>query len=365
MRANCRVRAGCYAEYIAVPERALFALPPAADLEAAACLSNYQVAWHLLHTATRGAPGRTVLVGSASGGLGSAAVQLAKLAGMTAIALVGSDEKARALKAYGADHVIDQSREDVAARVSEITGSAGVDLILDAVGGPDFAKFLPMLGPFGLLVSYGKLVGKIEGNVVDALDAGPGYLNSAAVRIFTMHTLDDKPDIRAESMNYLIGKLAAGAIRPLIHARLPLQGRAPRPRDDRGAAGDREDSVKAIRTSRRQKSQCSRRQKDRMPISEKLKALIRSAWDDGAPCLVATQGSNGPNISPKGSMVVFDDGHLAYWERSKKQALENLGHDKRVCVMYANFKAQRDGVLELGLLAILRNGRAARGRVRP
>ena len=53
------VRAGCYAEYIAVPERALFALPPQADLEAAACLSNYQVAWHLLHTATRGAPGKT------------------------------------------------------------------------------------------------------------------------------------------------------------------------------------------------------------------------------------------------------------------------------------------------------------------
>ena len=74
-----------------------------------------------------------------------------------------------------------------------------------------------------------------------------------------------------------------------------------------------------------------------MSISEKLKGLIKSAWDDGAPCLVATQGPNGPNISPKGSMVVFDDEHLAYWERSKKQALENLGHDKRVCVMYANF----------------------------
>lgn len=217
------VRAGCYAEYIAVPERALFALPADADLEAAACLSNYQVAWHLIHTATRGAPGRSVLIGSASGGLGSAAVQLAKLAGMTAIALVGSEQKARALKAYGADHVIDHSREDVAARVSAITGGAGVDLILDAVGGPDFAKLLPMLGPFGLLVSYGKMVGRIEGNVVDALDSGPGYLNSAAVRIFTMHTLDDKPALRAELMNALIGQLAAGAIRPLIHARLPLK----------------------------------------------------------------------------------------------------------------------------------------------
>src|SRR5436190_9406528 len=87
-----------------------------------------------------------------------------------------------------------------------------------------------------------------------------------------------------------------------------------------------------------------------MPISEKLKALIRSAWDDGAPCLLATQGPNGPNISPKGSMVVFDDEHLAYWERSKKQALQNLGYDNRVCIIYANFKAQRDGALESGFL---------------
>jgi NADPH2:quinone reductase len=217
------VRAGCYAEYIAVPERALFALSPETDLEAAACLSNYQVAWHLLHTATRGAPGESVLIGQASGGLGSAAVQLAKLAGITAVALVGSEAKARALKAFGADHAIDHSREDVAGRVKEITGGTGVDLILDAAGGSDFAKFLPMLGPFGLLVSYGKLIGKIEGNVVDALDAGPGYLNSTAVRIFTMHTLDDKPDIRAQSMNDLISKLATGAVRPLVHARLPLK----------------------------------------------------------------------------------------------------------------------------------------------
>ena len=146
------VRAGCYAEYIAVPERALFALPPNADLEAAACLSNYQVAWHLLHTATRGAPGQSVLIGSASGGLGSAAVQLAKLAGMTAIALVGSAAKARALQAYGADHVIDHGREDVAARAAAITGGIGLDLIPAAVGGQDFAKFLPLPGPFGLPV---------------------------------------------------------------------------------------------------------------------------------------------------------------------------------------------------------------------
>ena len=87
-----------------------------------------------------------------------------------------------------------------------------------------------------------------------------------------------------------------------------------------------------------------------MALSDTVKTLIRNAWDDGYPCLVATSGPAGPNISPKGSMIVFDETHLAYWERSKRTALENLSHDKRVCVIYANFKAQRDGVLESGFL---------------
>lgn len=87
-----------------------------------------------------------------------------------------------------------------------------------------------------------------------------------------------------------------------------------------------------------------------MAISEKIRKLINGAWDDGYPCLLATTGAAGPNISPKGSMLVFDDLHLAYWERSKKVALENLGQDRRVIVMYANFKAQHDGVLDSGFL---------------
>jgi uncharacterized protein len=87
-----------------------------------------------------------------------------------------------------------------------------------------------------------------------------------------------------------------------------------------------------------------------MPLSDTIKSLILSAWDDGYPCLLATSGPQGPNIAPKGSMIVFDDEHLAWWERSKRAVLDNLSHDSRVCVIYANHKAQRDGVLESGFL---------------
>ena len=87
-----------------------------------------------------------------------------------------------------------------------------------------------------------------------------------------------------------------------------------------------------------------------MPLSDTIKTLIRNAWDDGHPCLVATVGPLGPNITPKGSMIVYDDQHLAWWERSKKGAYDNLAHDKRVCIMYANMQAQRDKVIDSGFL---------------
>jgi hypothetical protein len=87
-----------------------------------------------------------------------------------------------------------------------------------------------------------------------------------------------------------------------------------------------------------------------MAFSEKLQNLITNAWTDGHVCLLGTAGKDGPNISPKGSMIVFDDQHLAYWERSKKTALENLQHDKRVVVIYSNMQAQRAGELDSGVL---------------
>jgi NADPH:quinone reductase len=98
------VRAGCYAEYIAVPARAAHKLPQGVNLDAAACLANYQVAYHLLHTASRGAEARNVLVHTAAGGVGSAAVQLAVIAGMRVIGIAGTEAKRQAVLALGAAH---------------------------------------------------------------------------------------------------------------------------------------------------------------------------------------------------------------------------------------------------------------------
>ncbi|HVH81006.1 MAG TPA: zinc-binding dehydrogenase, partial [Stellaceae bacterium] len=213
------VRAGCYAEYIAVPSAAAHVLPPGCDLEAAACLSNYHVAYHVLHSAARGVEAKTVLVHTAAGGVGSAAVQLALAGGMQVIGVCGSEAKRRAVLSIGAHHAINYRTEDVAARVREATRGRGVDLILDPIGGKGFGRNFALLGPLGLVVSYGRLDGPPQ-DVVEAMREH--HAVSPAVRFFTIHSFDDRPDIRARATQALFGLLASGRIAPLIHDRLPL-----------------------------------------------------------------------------------------------------------------------------------------------
>lgn len=213
------VRAGCYAEYIAVPAEVPHRLPIHCDLEAAACLSNYQVAYHVLHSAARGVAAKTVLVHTAAGGVGSAIVQLALIAGMRVIGVAGSEAKRRAVLGIGAHHAIDYRSEDVVARVRQATGGQGVDLILDPIGGKEFGRNFVMLAPLGLVVSYGRLAGPPDG-AVEAMREN--HAVSPALRFFTIHSFDDRPDIRAAATATLIDHLAAGRIAPLIHDRLPL-----------------------------------------------------------------------------------------------------------------------------------------------
>ncbi len=85
-----------------------------------------------------------------------------------------------------------------------------------------------------------------------------------------------------------------------------------------------------------------------MPLSDKVKAVINAAWADDHPVILATMGPDGPVMGPKGSMMVYDGDHLAYWERTRGAILEALRREPRVCVMYANFPAQRAGKMDSG-----------------
>lgn len=214
-------RGGCYAEYIAAPVIACYPVPEGCEAAPAACLANYQVASLLLDEAPAGARVRSVYVAAASGGIGNALIQLARAAGLEVIAGVGSGAKAEAVARLGADHVVVTTGVDVVAAIRAATGGAGVDLVLDPIGGDTLASMFGALAPFGLVVSYGRLAGRKQADIYEAMfrhqTLNPGF------RLFTMHAFDGDNEVRRRALHRLIAMLAAGAIAPAIAARFPLE----------------------------------------------------------------------------------------------------------------------------------------------
>jgi NADPH2:quinone reductase len=212
-------RGGHYAEYVATPAEATFLLPDGVDLDAAAALANYQVAYHIFNDAVRLRQGESVLVYAAAGGMGNALIDLAKAASLVVIGVVGGEAKARFARDLGADHVIDRKAEKVGERVAQITGGRGVDAIIDPVGGPSIPGNVALVAPCGTLVIYGGLGGKAQLDLQPTLRLSA---NSPAVRQFTIHTWDNLVEERRAGMRAIIDMLAAGTLRPRIHATLPL-----------------------------------------------------------------------------------------------------------------------------------------------
>jgi NADPH2:quinone reductase len=213
-------RGGGYAEMMVVPAAAAFAMPDAVSAEQAVSLGNYQLAWLLLNYASSPKAGDAVLVHAAAGGAGSALVQMAKRQGLTVYGVAGSDEKARYVRDLGADAAIDRSVDDISDRIAALTDGAGVNFIYDAVGGDGFANNFAMLSPMGMVVMFGQIAGLPDPNILTPMHAQFGH--SVALRLFSIHVLDDQPEIRRGTMEEAMTAMAAGDIAPRIHARLPL-----------------------------------------------------------------------------------------------------------------------------------------------
>ncbi len=212
-------RGGHYAEYIATPADATFLLPESIDLDAAAALANYQVAYHILNDAVRPRKGQSVLIYAAAGGMGNALIDLAKPMDLAVIGVVGSEERAHFARELGVDHVINRKNENFGKRIDEITGGRGVDIIIDPVAGPTIPDNIALLAPCGMLIIYGVLGGKAQIDLQPTLRSSK---NSPAVRQFTIHTWDHLVEERHAGMRAIIDMLVAGKLHPRIHARLPL-----------------------------------------------------------------------------------------------------------------------------------------------
>ncbi|MCP3956434.1 MAG: zinc-binding dehydrogenase [bacterium] len=214
----------CYAEYVTAPEVAAAPLPEGVEFGAAAALPViYLTAYHMLHTMAKLPPGSTVLVRAAAGGVGTAAGQLCRQAGIRAIGTTSSAEKAAFARRHGYSEVILYTEENVVERVKELTAGRGVDVVLDAVAGEAFADDFEMLAPMGQIIWFGMASGMPEADIGQKILEHAG--RSAGVRFFVLYSVP--PDRFASSMRDLLNHLADGKINPHIHATFPLE-EAPR-----------------------------------------------------------------------------------------------------------------------------------------
>jgi NADPH:quinone reductase-like Zn-dependent oxidoreductase len=151
---------GGYRERLAVPAQNLLPKPPALSFEEAACVPLvFLTAWHALVARAELRTGEVILVHAAGSGVGSAAVQIAKLLGATVIATAGSDAKCERALGLGADHAVNYERQDFVLETRRLTGKRGVDVVFEHVGKFTWERSILALAAGGRLVTVGATTG--------------------------------------------------------------------------------------------------------------------------------------------------------------------------------------------------------------
>jgi NADPH2:quinone reductase len=201
---------GGYAEYATAPEPLTFPVPDGVDDAAAlALLIQGLTAWHLYRTSAKLAPGESVVVHAAAGGVGSLAVQLGKPLGAGRVIGAASTEEKRALALeLGADVAIDAAPEGMKERIEEANEGRKVDVVLEMAGGEVFEQSLRALAPFGRLVTYG-----IASHEPNQVSTGALMRRSRAVVGFWLMHCIGRPGMIDEALADLFARVERGELR--------------------------------------------------------------------------------------------------------------------------------------------------------
>jgi len=204
-------RYGSYGEQMCCPAGMLVKLPDAQDfVTAAATWMQYLTAYAIIEVGQIRA-GDAVVITAASSSVGLAAIQLARDAGATAIAVTRGRSKVEALKAHGADHVVVSDEGDVSGQIRKLTGGRGARLIFDAVAGESLVAMLPALAPEGMVVVYGALQGGLLSLDIHAL-----MLTGLTLRGFATSQITSDSRRCAAAVAYIRDRLERGVLRPVI-----------------------------------------------------------------------------------------------------------------------------------------------------
>jgi NADPH:quinone reductase len=227
---------GSYAEARVLPADILVPIPESVtDQTAAAVMLKGMTAQYLIRRTYPVKPGETVLFHAAAGGVGLIACQWLRALGATVIGTAGSDEKAALARSHGCDQVIISTREDIAKRVREITGGAGVPVVYDSVGKDTFLSSLDCLRPLGVMVSFGNSSGKVPPFDIGILSQkGSLYLTRPTLATYTA----SRADLEATARE-LFDVIREGKVRVEVRHTYPLADaeRAHRDLEDRRTVG--------------------------------------------------------------------------------------------------------------------------------
>jgi NADPH2:quinone reductase len=201
---------GCYAELAAVDERSLVPLPDSASFEeGASFLLAFLTAWIPLTRQVEVGPGTTVLVHAAAGGVGSAAIQVARHLGARVVAMASSEAKLELARSLGADEAYDYGEPAEAVRA---------DVVVDPVGGDLFAASLKTLEPLGTLIAIG-YAGGLWSQLDPALLVGR---NIGVQGFYLGRLMRRRPELVREATEEVVALWRAGAVRPVVGAVYPL-----------------------------------------------------------------------------------------------------------------------------------------------
>lgn len=210
----------CFADEVTLAADRVVRVPPQIRLtDIAGFPLNFGTSYYALAYRAKLAQGETLAVHGASGGVGLAAVKLGKMMGATVIATGGDDGKLRAVKAEGADFVVNTLTEPLAERIRELTGGRGADVSFDPVGGDVFDASMRSTAIDGRILVVGFAGGRIPSAPANKVLFGGLSVVGAPYGGFTRRN----PERWAELMSALVENVRSGVLKPLIHRRFTFE----------------------------------------------------------------------------------------------------------------------------------------------
>ena len=219
VRVLAPVDGGGYAQKAITHSATMIPIPDGvSDGQALCMLVQGSTAWHILKTVGHLQPGETVVVHAAAGGVGTIAIQLAKLWGAKVIAVASSEGKRALATSLGADVVVEATHENLGDAIKAANGGKRVNLILEMVGGKTFDDSLEILAPFGRLVTYG-MASRVAPSMIQPATLMGG---SKTITGFWLSHCFGAKELMNDVIEQLFALVVEGKLKPVIGATYPL-----------------------------------------------------------------------------------------------------------------------------------------------